>query len=297
MEAHGRAPWHPLAVATIETDDGIELWFTRTGPARGLPLVLCHGGAGLWDNLAPLAALIDGDRPVIRWDQRGCGRSTGAAGPFTVARFVADLEALRETLGFDRWIVGGHSWGGATLALRYAMSHTHATAGLLYLSGTGLGRGWHPAYKAAPAERLTAEQLDRVQHLEALGERRTRAQEVEWRTLRWAPDFADRHRALELAAIDAEAPFNLNLECNAAINAETKSWDEATFTRESTEVRSPALLLHGAQDPRPPSAIAGLARALPNASVHVIDDVGHSPWLERPGAVASILRKWLHALG
>lgn len=275
----------------VEADDDVELWVERTGDGPGVPLVLCHGGPGMWDNLGPLATLLDHERPVFRWDQRGCGRSGGADGPFSLAQSLADLEAIRRHLGISRWIVGGHSWGAA-LALRAVLADPTTAAGLLYLSGTGLARSWHAAYKAAPAERLTPEQLARCEALEALPNR-TPAEEAEWRTLRWAPDFADRDRALELAAIDAGAPWPVNLACNAAINAETKTWDAAALLVECGSLDLPALLVHGARDPRPPRAIDELAQAIPHAEVSIIDGAGHIPWLERPGAVATVLRRWL----
>lgn len=275
----------------IEADDGVELWVERTGTGPGVPLVLCHGGPGMWDNLGPLAALLDHDRQVVRWDQRGCGRSGGADGPFSLAQSLADLEAVRQQLGISRWIVGGHSWG-ASLALRAVLAEPNSAAGLLYLSGTGLGRSWHAAYKAAPSERLTPEQLARCEALEALPNR-TPAEEVEWRTLRWAPDFADRTHAIELAAIDAGTLWPVNLSCNAAINAETKTWDAAALLAQCKSLNLDALLVHGAQDPRPPYAIDDLAQAIPNADVRIIDGAGHTPWLERPGAVTAILRSWL----
>ena len=49
---------------------------------------------------------------VICWDQRGGGRSD-RSGPYSIARFVADLERLRHAHGLERWVVGGHSWGGS----------------------------------------------------------------------------------------------------------------------------------------------------------------------------------------
>src|SRR5688572_6844225 len=131
-------------MAWAVTDDGVELWGEVSGSGAGTPLVLCHGGPGLWDNLGPLAALVDQDRPVVRWDQRGCGRSAGASGPFSIAQSIADLAAVRRALGFERWIVGGHSWG-ARLALHAVLADPTAAAGLLYVSGTGLGRSWHAA--------------------------------------------------------------------------------------------------------------------------------------------------------
>jgi proline iminopeptidase len=276
----------------LSADDGVTLWVEVSGSGDGLPLVLCHGGPGLWDNLGPLAALLDHGRRVVRWDQRGCGRSGGSGGPFSLSQSLADLATIRRHLGLERWIIGGHSWGAA-LALRAVLAEPGTAAGLLYLSGTGLGRTWRSAYKAAPAERLTPEQLARAEELESLASR-TSAQEVEWRTLRWAPDFANRERALELASIDASAPWPVNMACNAAINAETKKWDTAALLQQCRSLDVPALLVHGSGDPRPPFAIDDLAAAIPTAEVRIIDEAGHTPWLERPGAVAAIVATWLN---
>ena len=275
----------------IAVGGGVELWVECTGAGPDLPLVLCHGGPGMWDYLGPLAGLLDQERSVVRWDQRGCGRSQGQRGPFSVDGHVADLEAIRRTLGIERWIVGGHSWG-ASLALRSVLACPDSAAGLLYLSGTGLGRSWHADYEAAPQRRLTSRQLARYEELDAL-DRRTDAQEREWRTLCWSSDFADRTRAVELAAIDARAPWPINWVSNEAINSEMKRWDQAALLAACSHIAVPTLLLHGAQDPRPPYAIDDLALAIPDAEVNIIEDVGHLPWLERPGAVVSIVKDWL----
>lgn len=60
-------------------------------------------------------------------------------------------------------------------------------------------------------------------------------------------------------------------------------------------MRLPSLLVHGSHDPRPPYAIDDLAAAIPSSEVRIIDEAGHLPWLERPGAVAAALRPWLTA--
>lgn len=85
---------------------GATLWTASQG--AGIPLVLCHGGPGLSDNLGSVAAMVDDIAVVHRYDQRGSGRSR-FEGPFDVASFVADLDALRRHWGHRRWVVGGHS--------------------------------------------------------------------------------------------------------------------------------------------------------------------------------------------
>ena len=69
---------------------GATLWTASRG--AGTPVVLCHGGPGLSDNLGPVAAMVEDRARVHRYDQRGSGRSH-SDGPFDVGRFVADLEA------------------------------------------------------------------------------------------------------------------------------------------------------------------------------------------------------------
>lgn len=126
--------------------DGAQLWLCEQG--AGAPLLLCNGGPGCCDYLAPLAALIDDLAHVYRFEQRGCGRSS-PDGPFDLATCLGDLEALRRALGHERWLVGGHSWG-ANLALAYALTFPERTAGLIMLAGTGVqnDRQWHDAYVA-----------------------------------------------------------------------------------------------------------------------------------------------------
>lgn len=123
---------------TVGLVDGTSLSVTVNG--EGARLVLCHGGPGLWDYLGPLASLLEHSVRVIRYDQRGCGRSSGAGGPFTIEQFVEDLDQLRRALHIDRWWVGGHSWG-AQLALYYGLAHPEVTRGVLYIAGTGIGDG------------------------------------------------------------------------------------------------------------------------------------------------------------
>ena len=136
--------------AKVRLCDGTELWTAVSG--TGPPVVLLHGGPGLWDYLAPLAALLDDTFTVIRFDQRGCGRSTGG-GPFTIAQAVDDMDQVRAALGFDRWAVAGHSWG-AELALRCAARHPDRTTAIAYIAGVGAGNDFRGAYAAERDRRL-----------------------------------------------------------------------------------------------------------------------------------------------
>jgi proline iminopeptidase len=278
-----------VAERYVAAGDGAELWTVAEGD--GPAMALCQGGPGLWDYLGPVAAMVNDLVRVVRWDQRGCGRSAGGP-PYTVARFVDDLDAVRAAYGFEHWIVGGHSWG-ATLALAYALQHPRRTQAIVYMSGTGIGQAWNRAYHQEADRRRTLQERDRLAELTSRA--RNAEEEREYRLLRWAPDVADRRRAPLLVA-GLDAPYAINLDVNRHISAETKAWNESELAERCRRIRVPVLLIHGDQDPRPPWSVDSLAHALPEAVVKILPDVGHLPWLEAPAALAALLRAFLAAL-
>ena len=127
------------------TVNGADLWLSEQG--SGAPLMLCNGGPGCCDYLEPVAALLDDLAHVYRFEQRGCGRSS-ATPPYTLQSCLDDLDGLRQQLGHERWIVGGHSWG-ADLALAYALTYPEHSRAVIHLAGTGAhdDRQWHAAYE------------------------------------------------------------------------------------------------------------------------------------------------------
>jgi len=112
---------------------GGHVWWRKVGSGPKTPLLTLHGGPGAGhDYLLPLAALAD-ERPVIFYDQLGCGRSDSPADEklYTVARSVAELDAVRHALGLDRVILYGHSWG-SVLAIDYLCGgHGHGVEKLI----------------------------------------------------------------------------------------------------------------------------------------------------------------------
>jgi proline iminopeptidase len=98
------------------------------------------------DYLKPVADLLAERFKVYRYEQRGCGRSEDT-GPFTLAGFVSDIEALRHHWGVQQWFVAGHSWG-VDLGLAYATQYFASVLGLAGLAGGRIhnDRTWKQAY-------------------------------------------------------------------------------------------------------------------------------------------------------
>ena len=115
---------------------GHRTWYRIVGrrddPAK-LPVLLVHGGPGIpSDCLEPLAALAATGRPVVFYDQLGCGNSDRPDNPslWTTDLFLDELAAVRQRLGLDDVHLLGFSWGGA-LALEYALTQPPGLASLL----------------------------------------------------------------------------------------------------------------------------------------------------------------------
>jgi proline iminopeptidase len=235
-----------------------------------------------------LASSLAGDVRVIRWDQRGCGRSE-RRGPYSVARSVADLDAVRACSSLGRTAVLGHSWG-ATLALRYALDHPDRVSALIYVAGTGLGWEWREPFQRAAAARLAAfEPL--LSELRARD--RSPAEDRELAILQWSADFtgADARRHAEEMATPW---YGINRECYDSVWGELKlTWHEAPLIAECRALGVPVLIIDGAADLRPRWAVDSLERALPRVTRVVFPDVGHVPWLEVPGAFGSVVAEWL----
>lgn len=268
-------------------DDGCRLWVRRAG--HGEPLVLCHGGPGVWDYFDDVAGMLNGFR-TIRWDQRGCGRS-GRRGPYTFARSVADLDAVCRHTGAGRVALLGHSWG-ASLALLYALQYPDRVSRLVYVSGTGVDPEptWKPQYRQNLRRCLGAH----LPRWEALQERdRTEEEEREMTILQWSADFAEPDIAVRHAERMATPWFGINYECNASIGADVRRYlhdhDVIGLCR---ALDVPTLIVDGAQDIRPRWAVDSLAEALPDVQRVTMSGAGHMPWVEQPELFRESITCW-----
>ena len=115
----------------------------RTNPApRKLPVLALHGGPGLpHDSLEPLADLARTGRPVVFYDQLGCGGSarTRDPDPWSVDLFLRELAMVRRDLGLDAVHLLGHSWGGL-LAMEHALEADKRPASLILVGAVAVGR-------------------------------------------------------------------------------------------------------------------------------------------------------------
>lgn len=132
-------PIKPYADGHLDVGDGHSIYYEISGHPQGLPVIFIHGGPGA-GTVPSQRRYFDPDKYcIVLFDQRGAGNST----PFaslehnTTDHLVADMEKLRQHLGFEKWLVCGGSWG-ATLALAYGTRHADRCLGFI-LRGVFLG--------------------------------------------------------------------------------------------------------------------------------------------------------------
>ena len=272
----------------IVNANGVQLWTATQG--AGPPVVLIHGGPGIYDYLGPVAGMIDDLATVHRYDQRGCGRSQHA-GPHDIAKFIADLDALRVHWGYVRWTLVGHSWG-ATLALLYAAQLPGRMSGLVYMSGTGIDPGWHRQYRINREARLSANDRERFQKLSGMradadGEELARINAERADLL----EPTEYHDYANLSAESQHDLYSINYEVNAVLNRESDRLEESgDLPALVSKISAPTLVLDGAADPRPRWARAQIAGLIAGSRHVTLPRCGHDPWVEQPAATARVLR-------
>jgi proline iminopeptidase len=139
----GRYPeLEPYAHGMFDAGDGQSLYWETCGNPAGKPAVVLHGGPGSGCTPGFRRYFDPAAYRIALFDQRGAGRSLPhASDPATsldantTHHLTADIEALREFLGVDRWLVWGISWG-STLALAYAEQHPQRVSEIVLHSVT-----------------------------------------------------------------------------------------------------------------------------------------------------------------
>lgn len=251
----------------------------------GPPALVLHGGPGLSDYTASLAAELDDAFTVIRYTQRGLAPST-TAGPFTVSRHVADAIAVLDAAGADRAYVIGHSWGGH-LAMHLAVRHPGRLLGMVVVDPLGaVPDGGLSDMGQSLTERMRPEAMARAQELEERGAdgQGTVEDALEGLALVWPGYFAS------VDAAPPMPPMGLSPECYGETFASIQEhFEQHTLERSLPELTVPAVFVLGASSPIPTRHGVASANLIPGAKCYIEEDCGHFPWLERPGVVRKAL--------
>ncbi len=280
---------------------GGRVWYRLNGRrhfARGrAPLLIAHGGPGASHHyLLPLVALAD-ERPVIFYDQLDCGHADrpGDVGNWNTARFVAEIDALRNALGLDRVVVSGSSCG-ATWAAEYAMNNPPGLLGSIFASPFLSAKRWR-----ADAARLRAALPDDVR---ATLERHERDGTTDSEAYHAADQVWIRRHVCRLDPFPPYVLCAFELFNGALYNymwgpSESHlSGQLASYEAEHRlgRIETPVLYTCGEFDEATPHSTGAYAQATRGAELAVIAGASHMPHAETSADYLAVVRKFLNRL-
>ena len=253
-------------------------WYRVTGARGRTPLLCLHGGPGSTHNyFAPLERLAV-ERPVVLYDQLGCGRSEPSGEvEWSLEVFLDELDALRAHLGLDEIHLLGTSWGGM-LALEHALARPGTVAGLVLSSTLACAEDW-----ANEARRLRDAIAGDDDEVLAEFERRHFFRGSS------APLELVRMREQRSVAV-YEAMWGPN---EWTMTGALAGWDVRARLAELT---MPTLVLRGAHDLSTAAISRTLTEGIPRAREVVFAQSSHTPVLEETERYLAVVREFLYAV-
>jgi pimeloyl-ACP methyl ester carboxylesterase len=254
-------------------------WYRVTGEGGRTPLVCLHGGPGSTHNyFRPLERLAD-ERPVVVYDQLGCGRSDRPDDlTWSLAVFTDELAGLREQLGLDRIHLLGTSWGGM-LALEHAVAEPQSVRSLVLSSTLACADEWVVEVRRL-RDAIEGDDDDGIM------------EEFERRHF-----FRGAAEPLELARMREER--------NGAVYEAMWGRNEWTMTGALAgwdvrprlgELRMPTLILRGEHDLSTAAISKTLTDGIPHAREVVFADSSHTPVLEETERYLRTVREFLYSV-
>lgn len=274
--------------ATFEAD-GVTLWYEVRGSGTAVPLVVVNGGPGFehsylhcsdaWDRLAQT-------RRVVFYDQRGNGRSSKlkpnqACG---LAEQIADLEALRARLGYEKMNLLGHSWGGY-LVMAYAARYPGRISHLLIVDSAApkiqdtvfLFKNIYPE---------TTERENAVAFAVELGD--PEAVAIDTREYISMLFYSEENRDAFKARF---SPTSYRPDVNKVVWSDLQRFD---LGPELPKFKFPTLVVTGRHDFNvAPSVAWGIHKAISGSEFAVFEKSGHLPFCEESDAFVSRLDRFL----
>lgn len=291
------APAAKLADETGHAEvPGGKVWWRRIGSGPKTPLLLLHGGPGCGhDYLLPMMALAD-ERPVIFYDQLGCGRSDAPDDEalYRIPRFVEEVDAVRKALKLDRLILFGNSWG-SLLAIEYMVTGHGAGVEKLVLSGALASVPQAVAGMQRLLDALPDNAGKRLKELEAAGKQDS----PEYQSL--VTLFYDRHlcranpKPPEYGAtianlVKSPAYRVMNGPNEFTIIGIIKDWERRP---DLAKIRLPTLITTGEFDEITLDCAQAIQSGIAGSQLNVMPGCSHLTMLEKPDEYNAIVRSFI----
>jgi proline iminopeptidase len=240
--------------------------------------------------------MLGDDRPVIHYDQLGCGNSDRPEdlSLWTVERYVEELAQVRAALGLEEVHILGHSWG-TMLAAAYLLERPTGVKSVTFSSPCLNSRMWERDQREYLKD-LPLESQDIIERCER--DKTTDSDEYHQAMIQ----FYERH-VCRLLPWPQELLDNMK-KSNKAIYG--FMWGASEFTVTGTlqdfdvterlnEIAIPSLFTCGQFDEATPRTTEYYASLVPGSEFHVFKNSSHMPGVEEPQAYADRVREFLNS--
>jgi proline iminopeptidase len=256
-----------------------------------------HGGPSLdHTTLLPLEPLAD-QYTLIFYDHRCNGHSEGAeVTTMTMENLTADAEALRQALGFEKWTVLGHSFGG-NVALEYALRYPQSLSHLI-LMNTGGDQWWanHNAPELLAKRGFSAVAVEAARRF---FNGQVTVEEYQPTVMKFIGAYSY-HSSIwnnpSLISLAQKLGFGppMKMRPEALIFGYGKMLQGWSVMNRLGEIQAPTLITAGRYDFLvPPEHQAILADRIPDARLELIESAGHNPQIEEQEVTVGIIRSFL----
>jgi proline iminopeptidase len=262
--------------------------FTRIF-GEGYPIVMMHGGPGIDHSvLLPLQGL-GATYKVIYYDHRCNGRSTGAnVTSMTWQNLIADADAFRQRLGFEKWAVFGHSFGGM-VALEYALAFPQHVSHLILADTCADSRWVQQKAPEALAKRGYSKQT--VVASQRFFNGQIKPYEVMLCMLRFGRAYTH-----HLSLLHSLSLLGVRVRADATIFGFGTLFRNWNVLERLSELTMPTLIIAGAYDFQfPPEHQQQIAERISNAHLKIIENAGHNAPMEYPDKVVAIIATFIGA--
>jgi proline-specific peptidase len=278
----------------INLESGSQIWYRRIGNG-GIPLLTLHGGPGAGSDYLETLEGLATERPVIFYDQLGCGKSDQPddRSLWQIERFVAEVDTVRAALGLEQIHLLGQSWGG-WLAIEYMLSQPTGVVSLTLASTSSSVPQFVAETKLLKSE-LPPGVYETMLRYEAVGD--YHHPEYEQATL----EFYRRHvcRLTEwpaplLRSLDnlADNPVyeTMNGPNEFMVIGNLKDWDR---TARLSEITASTLITVGRYDELTPACAETLHQGIANSRMVVFEESAHLAHLEETDKYLQVVADFL----
>jgi proline-specific peptidase len=279
----------------IEVPGGRVFYRAEGAASGGIPLLLLHGGPGAGhDYLEPLSSLAD-ERPVIFYDQLGCGKSDipDDASLWVIARFVEEVAAVRNALELDRVHILGQSWGG-WLAIDYLLTRPEGIVSLTLANTSAseyefIDECRHLLAQLPDDVRATIERCE-AEGTTASPEYQAASLEFYQRHLCRLPEWPDYMLRSMANAQNSPVYGYMWGPSEFTVTGNLKDWDRRARL---SEIAVPTLILGGRYDEMGIPAQETLNAGISGSRLHIFENSSHTPHAEEPEEYRRIVGDFL----